>query len=445
MGEPATARQSAASGTIPRPVLRRNVSFEQPTVNTPTPPTTRYPAPVPIPTETDSLPRLPTRPRPLARAVPVRIPPPPPAVAARKDVLIDPNDPNEDKRQGPGQELQLESKSLGQLASELGMTGPVPGARRGRPSNLDMVLAASVPDLRQAIGTAADDTLGSSIKDSLIAYGNDGSINPPVTRPAIPDVQRQSRQDEGRNRDRERLGMLAEERQQREAPDELDELRDLLDASSPPPPFSPPPTPVLARPTPTPTRATAVADAEALTLPTQAIRQGDGQRATLRVARMGRTFDRSFESYNRTPVGATVPTPATAQPPAQPQAQPQLQTRARATLALLDSTQPAKHTRVPPKHGLVLSRDASVRGRTSARERESARAEMVGQRRTQPARQSVFDAGVERAVRREATRYDSEQEVYNTRHDEKYSVAGGMAGGGGDVVEGPQLDDSDEL
>ena len=326
------------------------------------------------------------------------------------------------------------------------MTGPVPGARRGRPSNLDMVLAASVPDLRQAIGTAADDTLGSSIKDSLIAYGNDGSINPPVTRPAIPDVQRRSRQDEGRDRDRERLGMLAEERQQREATaeaDELDELRDLLDSSIPTPsPISPPTAPVLARPTPT--RATA----SALTLPTQAIRQGDGQRATIRVASMGRTFDRSFAAYDRTPIAATVPTVPTVPTPAQPQAQPQpnqLQTRARATLALLDSTQPAKHTRVPPKHGLVLSRDASVRGRTSARERESARAEMVGQRRTQPARQSVFDAGVERAVRREATRYDSEQAVYNTRHDEKYSVAGGMAGGGGDVVEGPQLDDSDEL
>ena len=56
---------------------------------------------------------------------------------------------------------------------------------------------------------------------------------------------------------------------------------------------------------------------------------------------------------------------------------------------------------------------------------------MVSQRRTQPPRQTVQEAEVERAVSREATRFDSEQAVFNTRHDEMNYTEGGGVGGGG--------------
>tara|TARA_R110001632_G_scaffold195377_1_gene316995 strand:- start:345 stop:680 length:336 start_codon:yes stop_codon:yes gene_type:complete len=59
------------------------------------------------------------------------------------------------------------------------------------------------------------------------------------------------------------------------------------------------------------------------------------------------------------------------------------------------------------------------------------RADMVSQRRTQPPRQTVQEAEVERAVSREATRFDSEQAVFNTRHDEMNYTEGGGVGGGG--------------
>jgi len=61
------------------------------------------------------------------------------------------------------------------------------------------------------------------------------------------------------------------------------------------------------------------------------------------------------------------------------------------------------------------------------------RGEGVGMRRLRPPRQTVQEAEVERAVSREATRFDSEQAAFNTRHDELNYTEGGGVGGGGMV------------
>ena len=61
------------------------------------------------------------------------------------------------------------------------------------------------------------------------------------------------------------------------------------------------------------------------------------------------------------------------------------------------------------------------------------RGEGVGMRRLRPPRQTVQEAEVERAVSREATRFDSEQAAFNTIHDELNYTEGGGVGGGGMV------------
>jgi hypothetical protein len=89
----------------------------------------------------------------------------------------------------------------------------------------------------------------------------------------------------------------------------------------------------------------------------------------------------------------------------------------------------------PPRRRSIRSRPRpeAFTAESATADNQRRRGEGVGMRRSQPPRQTVQEAEVERAVSREATRFDSEQATFNTRHDELNYTEGGGVGGGGMV------------
>ncbi len=244
-----------------------------------------------------------------------------------------------------------------------------------RPPPLNIQSAQQQPGFAETYGTPYD-RLDSSAKDSLIAYGNQPSTIPPVQRHSemtqIPGMRQSTSAIQGHGVDepealkealrRSRMGSRvaqavqniegpvgrrtpvlvdpADEEEEKEetdlqesktADDDLEtyeEMREGVERSK--------------------------MGVEDVRLPMPAVRQEPGQRASIRIAGARGTFNRNFSSYNRVPLGGAQPIrPLRAQVLAH-QKEPRtdidwskhrLEKRARATIALLENTQPRQRAR----------------------------------------------------------------------------------------------------
>ena len=387
----------------------------------PTPPTTRAPAPAPAPTLGQ-----------LADDVGI----------TGGDAMARKQKRNE-KRQALGRVDEEQRRAQQREATRSTDTTASEMTAR-RPPPLDIQSAQQQPDIEVAYGTPYD-RLDASVKDSLIAYGNEPSTIPPVQRHSqmtqIPGMRQSTSAIQGHGVD-EPEALREALRRSRMSSRVAQAVQDIEGT----PAVAGRRVPVLVDPADqeeekeeTDVQETKTPDDDDLEtyekmregfersdmgdedvrLPMPAVRQEYGQRASLRIAGARGTFNRNFSSYDRVPMESRYPglapsqelrrdTPYGGFQPMQPArasiltpperrtdidfSKYRLEKRARATIALLEDTQPRQrarniNTRITPQQVSSVQNDM---GRYRRAERMTREQEVAGTRRverynTQPA------------------------------------------------------------